>query len=91
MIIIRLSPTRLWIINEYWLFVPPMLVIEYLLIKKVYQLKKSKAEKAKDHKDSPSDFRNKCKQLKIFHLAMNNIVDSLRIRGGQELIELSSR
>jgi hypothetical protein len=91
MLLIRIGSNRLWIINEYWLFVPPMLVIEYLIIKKLYQLKKAKdeKEKAEDHKDSPSDFRNKCTQLKIFHVAMNNIVDGLRIRGGQELIEIA--
>jgi len=85
MLYIRFSPNRLFIINEYWLLVPPMLVIDYLIITQIIKIKKSKDKNIKSKKD----YQTKYQQLKIFHLAMNNIVDILRIRGGQELIEIT--
>ena len=80
MFLIRVSSSRLFIINEYWLIVPPILILDYILIRKIIRLKKAK---------NKNNYQTKSKHLKIFHLAINNIVEVLRIRGGQELIELS--
>lgn len=82
MIYIQISPKRLFIINEYWFLIPTMLVIDYLIIIKIKKYRDKKIIKTK------KKYQNQSKQLKIYHLAMNNLVDVLRIRGGQQLIDV---
>jgi len=82
MLYIRVSPYRLFIINEYWLLIPSILLIDYLIIIKVRKSRDKKNIKTK------KNYQTKLKQLKIFHSAMNNLIDILRIRAGQQLIDV---
>ena len=84
MLYVRVSPNRLFIISEYWILIPLMLWIDYLIITKV---KKSR-DKKNIKRDKLKTKKTKYKQLKIFHFAMNNIVKVLQIRGGEELIDV---
>jgi hypothetical protein len=65
MLIVRVSPNRLFIINEYWLLIPPMLVIDYFIIIKILKIKKSKAKDKENTKNknikSKKDYQTECK------------------------------
>nr|WPV76516.1 hypothetical protein [Naviculales sp.] len=83
MLYIRVGENRLFIISEYYILIPIMLWIDYLIITKI---KKSRQKKNCEIK---KNYLTKCKQLKIFHLATSNLVNILQIRGGEDLVNIT--
>lgn len=84
MLFIRVSPNRVFIFSEYWILVPLMLAIDIAII---VQVKKSRAKKA-NNENKKELYSQKCKQCKIFHLAMNNLLAALEIRGGEDFVKV---
>ncbi len=78
MFYIKIGENRLFLISEYWILIPLMLWIDYILIRKI----KNKREKKKRKKN----YKAKWKQLKIFCLANQNMIHLIRIRGGEEIL-----
>lgn len=72
MLYVKLSPNRVFFVNEYWILIPLMIAIDIAIIVKV---KKSRAKK----KLQSEQLKEKCKQWKIFHIATGNLTAALQI------------
>jgi hypothetical protein len=73
---IKVSPNRVFFLDEYWILIPLMLAIDIAIIVKV---KKNRAKK----KLKLKQLKEKCGILKIFHIATGNILAALQIRAGE--------
>ena len=80
MLLVRVSPNRIFIINEYWIIVPLIITVEIVIVLK---LRNNRAQKHIKSKKLKKELRRR----KIFHLANSNIFSSIFIRGGHELVE----
>jgi len=69
MLYIRLTANRTLIINEYWILIPLVIGIDYLIITQVenYRSRKKQNKKEKNKKKIKN-----CRQLKIYHLALSS-------------------
>lgn len=81
MLLIKISSKRVWIISEYYILVPLMLIIDTVLIIKTK--KKRKREKAALEKNKKRSY----KTLRIWYAATNNLIGLLKLRGGEEFFD----
>jgi hypothetical protein len=79
MLYIKVSPNRVFFINEYSIWIPLMIVIDIAIIVKV---KKNRAKK----KLELEQFKKKCEQWKIFHTATGNNIAALQVRAGENVL-----
>jgi len=81
MLIVRVSPHRIFIINEYWILIPLILTVEIIIVVKLRNKRAQKHIKAEK-------LKKELRRWKIFHLANSNIFNSIFIRGGHELVKI---
>lgn len=79
MLYLKLSPDRVWIINEYWIFFPLALAIDIAIILHV--------KKHRRNQKQVEQVKKQLRDYKIFHIAMGNFLEALKIRGGEDLID----
>nr|YP_009029040.1 hypothetical protein [Cylindrotheca closterium]AGH28579.1 hypothetical protein [Cylindrotheca closterium] len=77
MIFIRVSSNRIFIISEYWILLPLIISIEIAIVVKI---RKNRAQQDLESKKLKKDFV----RWKIFNVAIENIFNSIYIRGGHE-------
>lgn len=77
MLYVRISSNRLFIISEYWLFIPFMVAINLVIVKKF----------SKDSSKDELNLEQKRKIWKIFNIAIGNIQTNLNTRGGEIIIQ----
>jgi hypothetical protein len=75
MLYIRISASRYFLLDELWILIPLILIIDIAIIVKV---KKNRAKK----KLQSEQLEKKDKPCKILHIAMNTIINARQIRGG---------
>ena len=75
MIYIKLSPTRLLEVSEYWILFPLILKIEIAIVVKV---KKNRAQKELESEELKINFV----RCKIFSVAIVNIFSGIFVKGG---------
>jgi hypothetical protein len=79
MLFFKVSENRIFMVSEYWIIIPVVLTIDFIILKKIKKRYDRKVE------------LDKLKKLKIFHLAAGDIPNLIAlsyIRGGQICTEL---
>jgi hypothetical protein len=76
---VRVSSNRVFFLNEYWILIPLMIVIDIVIIVKV---KKNRAKR----KLESAQLKKKCKRWEIFHIATGNLIAALNVKGGQDVL-----
>ena len=77
MIIIKVSPNRIFIVSEYWILIPLILSIEIAIVLKI---RKNRAQQDLESEKLEKNFI----RWKIFNLALGNIF----VRGGHEKVKI---
>lgn len=80
MLYIQVSSKRIFIISEYWIFIPLLVAINIVIVQKLNK------HSTKEELNLEQEHR-RWKAFKIFNIAIGNIQTNLTSRGGETIVE----
>jgi len=87
-IYLQVSSKRAFFLKEDWIVIPLRILLGASIIDK-FEKPKFKKNYNKNKNDSKTrNFNTECRRQKIFNLATNNLENILKIRAGEQIVEI---